>query len=55
MRIKDVKTNEKKDIPLKGVFLAIGHIPNTDFLKGKLDMDENGFAIILLFVNMLDI
>jgi thioredoxin reductase (NADPH) len=32
----------KKDIPLKGVFVAIGHKPNTDLFVGQLDM-ENGY------------
>ncbi|PRP78800.1 hypothetical protein PROFUN_00973 [Planoprotostelium fungivorum] len=45
IRIKNFKTNEIKEVPLKGVFVAIGHIPNTDFLKGKIDSDENGYLI----------
>jgi len=46
IRIKNLKTNTVSTIPLKGVFLAIGHIPNTDAFKGKLDMDENGYLLV---------
>lgn len=34
-----------EDIPVKGVFIAIGHHPNTDLFKGQLDMDETGYLI----------
>jgi thioredoxin reductase (NADPH) len=44
MRIKDVNTGTTKDIELKGVFIAIGHKPNTDIFEGQLDM-ENGYII----------
>lgn len=42
MRIKSTKNDETKDIDLSGVFIAIGHSPNTDLFKGQLDM-ENGY------------
>jgi len=42
MRVKDVKSGEKKDIALTGVFIAIGHKPNTDIFAGQLEMD-NGY------------
>ncbi len=42
MRIKNVKTGETKDKELQGVFIAIGHKPNTDIFAGQLDM-ENGY------------
>jgi thioredoxin reductase (NADPH) len=44
MRIKDVNSGTTKDIELKGVFIAIGHKPNTDIFEGQLDM-ENGYII----------
>jgi len=42
MRVKDVRSGEKQDIALKGVFIAIGHKPNTDIFAGQLEMD-NGY------------
>jgi thioredoxin reductase (NADPH) len=38
-------TSETKNMPIDGVFVAIGHIPNTDFVKGQLSMDEAGYLI----------
>lgn len=43
LRVKNVKTNEEKTIPLKGVFVAIGHIPNTGPFAPPLEKDENGY------------
>ena len=39
------KTGEKEDITITGLFIAIGHKPNTDLFKGQLDMDETGYLI----------
>jgi thioredoxin reductase (NADPH) len=39
MRIKNIKTGASKDIELRGVFIAIGHKPNTDIFAGQLEMD----------------
>ncbi|OHC70245.1 MAG: thioredoxin-disulfide reductase [Rhodocyclales bacterium GWA2_65_20] len=44
MRIKGVKTGETSDIPLMGVFIAIGHKPNTDLFVDQLDM-EGGYIV----------
>lgn len=43
MRVKNVKTGASRDIPLQGVFIAIGHAPNTDIFKGQLEMNESGY------------
>jgi thioredoxin reductase (NADPH) len=43
VRIKNVKTGEKTEIPVSGFFVAIGHQPNSDIFKGFLDMDEAGY------------
>lgn len=42
MRIKHAQTGETRDVPLAGVFVAIGHRPNTGIFEGQLDM-ENGY------------
>jgi thioredoxin reductase (NADPH) len=47
VRVVDNKTGEKKNIPVQGFFLAIGHKPNTDIFKGILDMDETGYIQVL--------
>ena len=44
MRIKDVKSGASEDISLMGVFIAIGHKPNTDLFVGQLEM-ENGYLV----------
>ncbi|MCB5187809.1 thioredoxin-disulfide reductase [Methylobacillus caricis] len=44
MRIRNVDTGTTKDIPLKGVFIAIGHKPNTDIFEGQLEM-EGGYIV----------
>jgi thioredoxin reductase (NADPH) len=41
--IRNVKSGEKKRVPCAGVFVAIGHEPNTKIFKGKLEMDEKGY------------
>jgi len=43
VRIKNVKTGAEHVIPCVGVFVAIGHVPNTQLFKGVLDMDEAGY------------
>ncbi len=45
VRVVNKKTGEKKDIPLEGLFIAIGHTPNTGFLNGQIDLDERGYII----------
>ncbi len=44
-RLANVKTGAKKDLALAGVFIAIGHKPNTDIFKGQLEMDDTGYLI----------
>ena len=46
MRVKNVKTDASKDIDLDGVFIAIGHDPNTKIFKGQLDMGDTGYLKI---------
>lgn len=45
VRLKNVKTGEESVLPCAGVFIAIGHIPNTKIFKGKIDTDENGYIV----------
>ena len=41
--LKNMETNERRTLPVEGVFVAIGHEPNTKVFKGQLAMDENGY------------
>ncbi len=41
--LKNIKTDEAREFACGGVFIAIGHVPNTKFLEGKIDLDENGY------------
>jgi thioredoxin reductase (NADPH) len=43
MRVKNVKTGATKDIAVQGVFVAIGHAPNTGIFKGQLEMNDTGY------------
>ncbi|MFL2544909.1 MAG: thioredoxin-disulfide reductase [Longimicrobiales bacterium] len=41
--LKDVSTGQKSELAVGGLFVAIGHTPNTDFLGGQIDLKSNGF------------
>lgn len=43
LKVRDNKTEEIKDFPVDGLFIAIGHIPNTEIFKGDLEMDDSGY------------
>jgi thioredoxin reductase (NADPH) len=43
--LRDVVTGERTEVPVTGVFVAIGHRPNTDLFQGQLDMEDNGYLI----------
>jgi len=42
-RLRNVKTDEAYDLPVHGIFIAIGHKPNTDIFIEKIDMDDEGY------------
>ena len=45
VRLKHRKTNEERIIDCAGVFVAIGHLPNTQLFRGQIDMDEAGYIL----------
>jgi len=45
VRLRHQQTKETQEIPVDGVFVAIGHDPNTIVFKGKLEMDANGYLL----------
>lgn len=46
VRLKDAKTGETSTISAQGFFLAIGHKPNTDFLKETIELDPKGYIVV---------
>ncbi len=48
VRVSNTKTGVEHDLPLGGLFIAIGHRPNTDLFKGQLKMKENGYLLTQL-------
>ncbi|MDP9074248.1 MAG: thioredoxin-disulfide reductase [Actinomycetota bacterium] len=45
LKLRNVVTDQESDLPVAGLFVAIGHVPNTDLFKGQLDMDDNGYLL----------
>jgi thioredoxin reductase (NADPH) len=45
LMLKHVLTDERSELPIDGVFIAIGHVPNTKMVKGQLALDEGGYII----------
>jgi thioredoxin reductase (NADPH) len=45
MRLRDRKTGVVEEVPVAGVFVAIGHTPNTGLFKGQIELDANGYII----------
>jgi thioredoxin reductase (NADPH) len=45
LRLRDARTGDERDIPMEGLFVAIGHKPNTDVFRDWLDVDEKGYLV----------
>ncbi|MGX1119371.1 thioredoxin reductase [Streptomyces ambofaciens] len=43
LKLRNVKTGELSDLPVTGLFIAIGHDPRTELFKGQLDLDPEGY------------
>ena len=43
--IRDIKTQQTRELPLEGLFIAIGHTPNTALFRGQLQLDDNGYIV----------
>lgn len=46
VRLKDTVSGEITEMAIDGIFVAIGHKPNTQFLKGQIDLDEKGYVLV---------
>jgi thioredoxin reductase (NADPH) len=44
LRIRNLKTDARTNLPVQGLFLAIGHTPNTEVFKGQIELDPNGYV-----------
>ncbi|MBN8880695.1 MAG: thioredoxin-disulfide reductase [Salana multivorans] len=44
--LRDVRTGEERELPATGLFVAIGHLPRTELLKGQIDLDDAGYVIV---------
>lgn len=45
VRLKNTISGDLSDLPIDGIFVAIGHVPNTKIFRGKLKLDEEGYII----------
>jgi thioredoxin reductase (NADPH) len=45
LTLRDVVTGEQSTLPIQGLFVAIGHAPNTDLFKGQLTMEDSGYLV----------
>jgi thioredoxin reductase (NADPH) len=45
VRVLNTVTGEESELPVAGLFVAIGHVPNTGVFKGKLDMEDSGYLV----------
>jgi thioredoxin reductase (NADPH) len=45
-RLRNTQTDEERNLPLSGAFVAIGHVPQSGLVRGTIDLDENGYVIV---------
>jgi thioredoxin reductase (NADPH) len=45
-RLRQVETGEKRELEAQGAFIAIGHVPNSEIVRGIVDTDENGYVLV---------
>jgi thioredoxin reductase (NADPH) len=46
VKLRDVRTGERRDFETDGVFMAIGHTPNTDLVRGQLELTDGGYVVV---------
>jgi len=45
LQLRDTQSGEESTLPVQGVFVAIGHDPNTGLFRGQLDLDDEGYIV----------
>src|SRR3989344_6576702 len=45
IKVEDNRTGETKELPAEGLFVAVGHMPNSDLFKGQLELDQMGYIV----------
>ncbi|HXY13332.1 MAG TPA: thioredoxin-disulfide reductase [Terriglobales bacterium] len=50
LRLRNVKTGDVWELPVSALFLGIGHVPNTKFFEGQLEMDQDGYLVTKNYV-----
>jgi thioredoxin reductase (NADPH) len=46
VRVRNLKTGEETELPASGLFIAIGHDPRTDLVRGQVDLDDEGYILV---------
>jgi thioredoxin reductase (NADPH) len=46
LRLRDTNTGEERDIDITGLFIAIGHDPRSELVKGQVDLDDEGYVLV---------
>ena len=46
LRLRDTATDEVRDVPMEGLFIAIGYRPNTEVFREQLEVDEKGYLVV---------
>jgi len=46
LRLKDTRSGEERDLPVRGLFYGIGHKPNSGMVKGQIELDEAGYVVV---------
>jgi thioredoxin reductase (NADPH) len=45
-RLRNTETGEQRDVEISGAFVAIGHVPQSEVVRGDVDVDENGYVMV---------
>jgi thioredoxin reductase (NADPH) len=45
-RLRNTATGEARELPLSGAFVAIGHVPQSELVRGVIDLDDNGYVLV---------